>query len=107
MTMMFIFVTTVTQKYCFSRCRHFYCKHLLQSQRTLYVRVNRGQTLCTNYLITFKLKVYLPPTSVVEVIELESSFCVSVCACVCEHSHDQTVLPMTLVFGLGLALVLS
>ncbi len=26
----------------------------------------------------------------------------AVCLCVCQHSHSQTVLPLTLIFGIGL-----
>ena len=47
--------------------------------------------------------VFLPPALAVEVIESESSFCVSVCVClsVCEHSHGQTILTFDLDFWYG------
>ena len=48
----------------------------------------------------------LPPASVVEVIESDRCvwFCVCVCVCVCVHSHDWTVWPMTLIFGMWVEL---
>ncbi len=42
-------------------------------------------------------EVFLPPASVVEVIESEPSFRLSICVCVCQHSQSRTVWPMTLI----------
>ncbi len=50
---------------------------------------------------------FLPPASAVEVIESEPSFRESVSLWICEHSHDQTIWPMTLIFGMGIDLDLT
>ena len=40
-------------------------------------------------------------------LSVRLSVCLSVCRSVCEHSHGQTIWPMTLLFGMGVELDLT